>query len=179
MRYILNDEGYIEEISFLHEIECNNKTCTEYTGTIPEGYSSLAEWSEIAVIQAYKIVDGNLTYDPDKETALETDWKTHKITDFMTAGVLTTGQTQIIFNITMDEKINGEIERLELTKCQIRHADGGYIANGVDLSTLGTIAYALVSTKRLKVTLTLNTAATFTNNCPVTVWVLNGAVILK
>lgn len=74
MRYILDDLGYIETISFLHEIECNNKTCTEYTGSIPEGYSSLLEWSENAVIQAYKIVNGNLTYDANKQTELETEW---------------------------------------------------------------------------------------------------------
>ena len=74
MRYILNNENYIEEISFSNEIECNNKTCTEYMGIVPTGYSSLLEWSEIAVIQAYKIVDGNLTHDPDKETALLNEW---------------------------------------------------------------------------------------------------------
>lgn len=74
MRYILNDEGYIEEISFSYEIECNNKICTEYTGTIPDGYSSLAEWNENAVIQAYKITDGNLIHDPNKETALKNEW---------------------------------------------------------------------------------------------------------
>lgn len=75
MRYTLNDAGYIETISFLHVVECNNKTCTEYIGTIPEGYSSLAEWSENAVIQAYKIVDGNLVYDADKENQLITQWE--------------------------------------------------------------------------------------------------------
>lgn len=75
MRYILNDEGYIETISFLYEIECNNKSCTEYKGTIPEGYSSLIEWSENAVIQAYKIVDGNLVYDAAKETELIAKWE--------------------------------------------------------------------------------------------------------
>ena len=74
MRYILNDEGYIETISFDNEIICNDKTCTEYTGTIPDGYSSLSEWSETAIIQAYKITDGNLTHDSDKETALKNEW---------------------------------------------------------------------------------------------------------
>lgn len=75
MRYILDDLGYIETISFLHEIECNNKTCTEYTGSIPEGYSSLLEWSENAVIQAYKITNGNLVYDASKEAELEANWE--------------------------------------------------------------------------------------------------------
>lgn len=74
MRYILNNENYIEEISFSNEIECNSKTCTEYMGIVPTGYNSLLEWSEIAVIQAYKVVDGNLTHDPDKETALLNEW---------------------------------------------------------------------------------------------------------
>lgn len=75
MRYILSDEGYIETISFDYQVECNNKSCTEYTGTVPEGYSSLAEWSENAVIQAYKITNGNLTHDPDKETDLLNEWE--------------------------------------------------------------------------------------------------------
>jgi hypothetical protein len=74
MRYILNNENYIEEISFSNEIECNNKTCTEYMGIVPTGYSSLLEWSEIAVIQAYKVVGGNLTHDPNKETDLLNEW---------------------------------------------------------------------------------------------------------
>lgn len=75
MRYILSDEGYIETISFDYQVECNNKSCTEYTGTVPEGYSSLAEWSKNAVIQAYKITNGNLTHDPDKETTLLSEWE--------------------------------------------------------------------------------------------------------
>ncbi len=78
MRYILNNEGYIEELSFSREIECNNKTCVEYMGIVPTGYSSLLEWSEIAVIQAYKVIDGNLTHDPTKETALLNEWAIQK-----------------------------------------------------------------------------------------------------
>lgn len=84
MRYTLNNEGYIETISFLHAVECNNKTCTEYTGTIPEGYSSLAEWSENAVIQAYKITNGNLTHDPDKEAELIDEWNNCSCLNIMT-----------------------------------------------------------------------------------------------
>lgn len=74
MRYILNNEGYVETISFTNPIVCNG-SCTEYTGTIPEGYSSLLEWSENAVIQAYKITNGNLTHDPNKEAELEEQWE--------------------------------------------------------------------------------------------------------
>lgn len=70
MRYILDSDGYVEELS-CNEIECNNKTCTEYTGTIPSGYTSLIEWVENANIRAYKIVGGNLTYDAARDTYLQ------------------------------------------------------------------------------------------------------------
>ena len=70
MRYILDDLGYIEEISFGGTIECNCKTCTEYNGTIPKGYESLCEWAENVNIRAYKIVDGNLVYDENREKKL-------------------------------------------------------------------------------------------------------------
>lgn len=73
MRYILDDLGYIEEVSF-YQMVCNDKTCTEYTGTIPEGYETLEEWAKNANIRAYKIVDGNLTYDSDRDTALQEEW---------------------------------------------------------------------------------------------------------
>ena len=181
MRYILNNEGYIEIISFSNEIECNNKTCTEYTGTVPSGYSSLAEWSKNAVIQAYKIVDGNLTHDPNKEEELEEEWQKIVIDGLVTAGHLTTNKTEVVFNIPLDRAIpdNATIE-IKLTRCHIRHADGGYISNGADLSTLGT--YTTISKiygNRILVTLTLDTESTFTNNCPVSIHVVKGYVILK
>jgi hypothetical protein len=74
MRYILKDTGYIEAISFTHGIECNNKGCIEYTGSVPDGYDNLAEWSDNANINAYKIVDGNLTYDSEEDARLQELW---------------------------------------------------------------------------------------------------------
>lgn len=78
MRYILNSSGFIEAISFSNELECNNKTCVEYKGSIPSGYGSLAEWSETANINAYKIVDGNLTFDSTENTRLQNLWKSQQ-----------------------------------------------------------------------------------------------------
>ena len=78
MRYILNDSGYIETVSFNGLVECNDKTCTEYTGTIPTGYENLAEWSENANINAYKIVEGNLVFDSDEDTRLQNLWTSQK-----------------------------------------------------------------------------------------------------
>ena len=75
MRYILDNEGYIELIAFGSYIECNDKSCTEYTGIIPEGYESLCEWADNANIQAYYLVDGNLTYDSDKDEELQRKWE--------------------------------------------------------------------------------------------------------
>ena len=180
MRYILNNEGYVETVSFANPIVCNG-SCTEYTGTTPTGYSSLLEWSENAVIQAYKITNGNLTHDPTKEAELESEWQKIVIDGLNTAGLLTTSKTQVAFNIPLYRVIpdNATIE-LALTKCQIRHADGGYIAQDVDLSTLGT--YSTIRKaygNRILVTLTLSKAAAFTNNCPVSVYVVEGYVKLK
>lgn len=70
MRYELDDNGYINKVFF----GCHSGTCALYEGTIPEGYDSLVEWSEKANIRAYKIVDGNLTYDADRDAELETEW---------------------------------------------------------------------------------------------------------
>jgi hypothetical protein len=74
MRYILNSNGFIETISFNYMVECNNKLCTEYTGTVPTGYENLAIWSEKANINAYKIVEGNLTFDSEEDARLKSLW---------------------------------------------------------------------------------------------------------
>lgn len=66
MRYELNN-GYICKVFF----GCMSGSCTEYTGTVPEGYETLEDWATNANIQAYKIVDGNLVYDDAKNTELE------------------------------------------------------------------------------------------------------------
>ena len=74
MRYILDDLGYVESVSCNH-IECDSKSCTEYKGKIPLGYYSLEEWATKGNIRAYKIVDGNLTYDPDRAAAIESEMR--------------------------------------------------------------------------------------------------------
>ena len=73
MRYILNKEGYIYDISFGAEILCELGNCTEYKGKIPSGYSSLEEWhdAEIDSLNAWKIVDGNLVFDASRDYKLK------------------------------------------------------------------------------------------------------------
>ena len=67
MRYELDENGYIYNVYF----GCFSGYCTGYTGAIPSGYRSLEDWNENANIRAYKLVDGNLVYDPDKDAELE------------------------------------------------------------------------------------------------------------
>lgn len=76
MRYILDNTGYVEEVVFGAVVICNNKSCTEYIGSIPEGYTSLEEWADTANIRAYKIVSGNLVYDSTRDAELQALWKT-------------------------------------------------------------------------------------------------------
>lgn len=70
MHYILDNEGYVEEVSFGGIIECKNNTCSEYTGKVPTGYSSLEDWHFEANIRAYKVVDGDLVFDPNRDYKL-------------------------------------------------------------------------------------------------------------
>ena len=78
MRYILNDSGYIQAVSFNNLLQCQNKTCTEYTGEIPIGYENLAIWSETANINAYKIENGNLAFDSEENERLQSLWATQQ-----------------------------------------------------------------------------------------------------
>lgn len=73
MRYILDDKGYVKYCSNTY-ITCENKTCTPYEGTIPDGYETIEEWVQKANIRAYKIVSGNLTYDSAKDAELQNEY---------------------------------------------------------------------------------------------------------
>lgn len=70
MRYILDNKGYVELCSKT-PMQCGGRGCTEYIGEIPAGYSTIESWANTANIRAYKIVDGNLVYDPDRDRELQ------------------------------------------------------------------------------------------------------------
>jgi len=68
MRYELDSNGYVTTLVW----GCNTGACAEYTGEIPAGYSSLKEWADNAVINAYYIdSNGNLVLDKTRQTELE------------------------------------------------------------------------------------------------------------
>ena len=65
MRYELDANGYVLAVYF----GCYSGTgqCAEYTGTIPNGYTDLNDWSENALINAYYIYEnGNLVLDVER-----------------------------------------------------------------------------------------------------------------
>ena len=69
MRYIADSAGYVKEVSFGAIITCEGSECVEYTGAVPEGYSSLEDWFNTCGGELWRwmIVDGNLTLDPSAE----------------------------------------------------------------------------------------------------------------
>lgn len=79
MRYILDNEGYVKVCSKT-EIVCESKTCTAYEGDIPEGYETIEEWVQNANINAYKVVDGQLVYDPDRDATLQEQYENESYT---------------------------------------------------------------------------------------------------
>jgi microcystin-dependent protein len=71
MRYEIDENNYITDVYF----NCFGTACTEYTGNIPDGYTSLEDWASNANIQAYKIVDSNLVYDSVRDQKLQEKWR--------------------------------------------------------------------------------------------------------
>ncbi len=71
MRYEIDEKNYITAVYF----NCNSGTCNEYTGNVPDGYTSLEDWASNANILAYKVVDGNLVYDSVRDSELQEQWK--------------------------------------------------------------------------------------------------------
>lgn len=74
MRYIADSSGYLKEVAFGCQLTCSGNTCTEYTGSVPSGYTSLEDWyvKESEKLYRWKIVSGNLTLD-SSATAPATD----------------------------------------------------------------------------------------------------------
>ena len=125
MRYILDDNNYIEAVSCT-PFNCKDKSCKEYTGAVPANYNSIEEWATTANIRAYYLVDGNLTLDAARAAELEAEWEIEAINKELyyvkgekyafeapdtynavwTGGTLTTGRKQIVFTIWLPKRID-------------------------------------------------------------------------
>lgn len=67
MRYTLDENGYVKCVLW----GGMSGDCQEYTGEVPAGYSSLADWAENACINAYYIENGNLVLDSLRQSNLQ------------------------------------------------------------------------------------------------------------
>lgn len=119
MRYRLDANGYVESVFW----GCYSNGCAEYTGTVPYGYTDLNDWSENALINAYYLVDGNLTLDSDKlkelEAKIEQDtidneplyrkdlYGTNDVLDTQYQSKTATGKVLVIDNV---KKINPKVK---------------------------------------------------------------------
>ena len=136
MRYILNSEGYIEAVIFGGLLTCNNNDCTEYTGSIPSGYESLEEWNDNANIQAYKIEDGNLVYDSDKDAELQALWQEQEENN----------KSEIVGNkvTTIDSSsTDTQYPSAKAVYNAISESGGGSSGGGADVSTLADLFYPI------------------------------------
>ena len=81
MRYIVNAQNYVVAVSFGSEVVYNDCACTEYTGKVPSGYSTLEDWheSEGDKLWRWKIVSGNLTLDSTATAPEEGRWGVPKL----------------------------------------------------------------------------------------------------
>lgn len=66
MQYVADNDGVILSVSFGAAIECSGRSCTEYTGSVPTGYTSLEAWYASAEEHLYqwRIIDGELVRGP-------------------------------------------------------------------------------------------------------------------
>jgi hypothetical protein len=81
LRYILDKNGYVCHVSLGALILCDLGECTEYTGEIPNGYSTIEEWydGEINKLNAWKITEGNLVFDDIRYNELQEKCKLEEI----------------------------------------------------------------------------------------------------
>ena len=65
MRYIADSNGYLKEVIFGGQVSCGGRDCVSYTGPVPDGYDSLAEWyqAEECYLYMWRVVDDVLVKD--------------------------------------------------------------------------------------------------------------------
>lgn len=101
-------------------------------------------------------------------------------TSLSCAGYLTTSRKSVGFSVLLEKRLDNINEIIiESLICEIRHSDGGYIAQNVELSTLGSLSVSKSTNNILGISLSLNTASSYTNNCPVNVRITSGTIKFK
>ena len=80
------------------------------------------------------------------------------------AGNLTGSNKSIQFTVSTPKRLDKVNSATITGNVIIRHADGGYITNGANITTLGTIVASYKTGNQMSFGITLNEAANFTNN---------------
>ena len=76
MRIVLDINNYFVAGSLAGKVVCEYGTCQEYTGEVPDGYSSYEEWFlNCDCKNAYKLVDTDLVYDENQHKKLQELYK--------------------------------------------------------------------------------------------------------
>lgn len=125
MRYIINDKGYVTDISFGCALVVNGSECTEYTGTVPNEYSNLEEWyaEEELTLWRWKIVNGNLTLDPNATAPEEGDWGKQLLNDFIAGEI---EEIDSDFSGEIRDYLFAGLESLKIAKFPNVHTVGRY-----------------------------------------------------
>lgn len=166
MRYILDDSGYIDSVSCT-PFNCKDKSCQEYTGTIPSGYETLAEWAQNANIRAYKLVAGNLTYDEAKAAELEAEWE-------IAANGITTGQ-----EVATNEFIDGKRVYVKRVSCgALPNAGQKTIEHGLDYANITIIEFKGIA-KYNNIYIPLPTIDAKTANYNIQVYIHTNRIIIN
>ena len=110
LRYILDKNGYVCHASLGGLIICDLGECTEYTGEIPNGYSTIEEWydKEIDKLNAWKVVENNLVYDENKYKELQTLYKIQEEENTTATHRWVKDRLKVSNNVVTDELSSGK-----------------------------------------------------------------------
>ena len=95
--------------------------------------------------------------------------ETYSFEEIICAGHLTTSNTKIDFTLPVKKRLdNVIIDNFSITG-YIRHADGGYILNDADITSIGNVTFSNYNGNFVRGRIELNSPSSFQNNSVVTV----------
>lgn len=116
---------------------------------------SSGEWSSWKEL----IVEDNLYYKAGD---------TVELSNVICVGHLTSSSKQIVFSIPTDKRLD-KIKTIVIKNMtvNVRHSLGDYVVNGKELTTIATVTASKATNNSIRTVVTLETASSLANNCPV------------